>query len=119
MSRVPPPRGLPGLNPAVGVPSLPGLIRPSVPGMAGGGAPSLPGLQQRPAFSGIPSSPPNSGLPNSQTGADGRSGKSFDELKRVIHSKLVDKLDLSRVSELKDDVLRREIRLVVERLCDT
>jgi pilus assembly protein CpaF len=45
--------------------------------------------------------------------------KSFDELKRVIHSKLVDKLDLSRVSDLAGDVLRREIRLVVERLCDT
>jgi pilus assembly protein CpaF len=47
------------------------------------------------------------------------SSKSFDELKRLIHSKLVDKLDLSRVSDLSGDVLRREIRLVVERLCDT
>lgn len=119
MSRVPPPRGLPGLNPAGGAPSLPGLVRPSVPGMTGqGNAPSLPALQ-RPAFSGVPSMPPNSALPVSQVGSDGRSGKSFDELKRVIHSKLVEKLDLSRVSELKDDVLRREIRLVVERLCDT
>ncbi len=119
MSRVPPPRGLPGLNPA-GAPSLPGLVRPSVPGMAAqGNAPSLPALQQRPAFSGAPSVPPNSGMPVSQVGSDGRSGKSFDELKRVIHSKLVEKLDLSRVSELKDEVLRREIRLVVERLCDT
>ncbi len=44
---------------------------------------------------------------------------SFDELKQRIHSKLVDKLDLSRVSELEGDVLRREIRLVVEHLCDT
>ncbi|HQR07739.1 MAG TPA: CpaF family protein [Gemmatales bacterium] len=119
MSRVPPPRGLPGLNPAGGAPSLPGLVRPSVPGMTGpGSAPSLPALQ-RPAFSGVPSMPPNSAMPVSQVGNDGRSGKSFDELKRVIHSKLVEKLDLSRVSELKDDVLRREIRLVVERLCDT
>src|SRR6185295_14226366 len=42
-----------------------------------------------------------------------------DELKRIIHSKLVDKLDLSRVSDLAGDTLRREIRLVVERLCDT
>src|SRR5262249_28319021 len=41
------------------------------------------------------------------------------ELKRLIHSKLVDKLDLSRVSDLAGDTLRREIRLVVERLCDT
>ena len=43
----------------------------------------------------------------------------FEELKQHIHGKLVDKLDLSRVSELEGDVLRREIRLVVEHLCDT
>jgi pilus assembly protein CpaF len=54
----------------------------------------------------------------SQTGA-GQSSKSFEELKRLIHGKLVDKLDLSRVSDLAGDTLRREIRLVVERLCDT
>src|SRR3954451_10430617 len=47
------------------------------------------------------------------------SSKGFEELKRLIHSKLVDKLDLSRVSDLAGDTLRREIRLVVERLCDT
>ena len=43
----------------------------------------------------------------------------FEQLKRRIHSKLVDKLDLSRVGDLSGDVLRREIRLVVEHLCDT
>jgi pilus assembly protein CpaF len=43
----------------------------------------------------------------------------FDELKQRIHSKLVDKLDLSRVGELEGDTLRREIRLVIEHLCDT
>ena len=52
-------------------------------------------------------------------GADKHGNKSFEELKRLIHSKLVDKLDLSRVSDLAGDTLRREIRLVVERLCDT
>src|SRR5262249_53525025 len=55
----------------------------------------------------------------SQTGTDRQSNKSFEELKRLIHGKLVDKLDLSRVSDLAGDTLRREIRLVVERLCDT
>jgi pilus assembly protein CpaF len=54
----------------------------------------------------------------SQTGT-AQSNKSFEELKRLIHGKLVDKLDLSRVSDLEGDTLRREIRLVVERLCDT
>ncbi len=43
----------------------------------------------------------------------------FEELKQRIHSKLVDKLDLSRVGELEGDTLRHEIRLVVEHLCDT
>ena len=55
----------------------------------------------------------------SQSNADRQSNKSFEELKRLIHGKLVDKLDLSRVSDLEGDTLRREIRLVVERLCDT
>ncbi|MBV9123985.1 MAG: CpaF family protein [Planctomycetes bacterium] len=48
-----------------------------------------------------------------------QANKSFEDLKRLIHSKLVDKLDLSKVSDLAGDTLRREIRLVVERLCDT
>src|SRR5215467_9188267 len=55
----------------------------------------------------------------SQAGLDRQTNKSFEELKRIIHSKLVDKLDLSRVSDLAGETLRREIRLVVERLCDT
>ncbi len=55
----------------------------------------------------------------SPAGLDRNSGKGFEELKRLIHGKLVDKLDLSRVSDLAGDTLRREIRLVVERLCDT
>ena len=42
----------------------------------------------------------------------------FEQVKRSIHNKLVDKLDLSRVGDMKGDQLRREIRLVVEHLCD-
>ncbi len=64
--------------------------------------------------------PGNSGrLGSIGGGGANRDAKSFDELKRIIHAKLVDKLDLSRVSDLAGDTLRREIRLVVERLCDT
>jgi pilus assembly protein CpaF len=51
--------------------------------------------------------------------AETAKAEEFDALKRRIHSKLVDKLDLSRVGELEGDTLRREIRLVVEHLCDT
>jgi pilus assembly protein CpaF len=43
----------------------------------------------------------------------------FENLKRRIHTKLVDKLDLTKVGDLAGDVLRKEIRLVVEHLCDT
>ncbi len=50
---------------------------------------------------------------------DTAKAEEFDKIKRRIHNKLVDKLDLTKVSELQGDVLRREIRLVVEHLCDT
>jgi pilus assembly protein CpaF len=43
----------------------------------------------------------------------------YESLKRRIHNKLVDKLDLTKVGDLQGDILRREIRLVVEHLCDT
>jgi pilus assembly protein CpaF len=46
------------------------------------------------------------------------SSDKFEEIKRRIHGKLVDKLDLSRVGDMKGDTLRKEIRLVVEHLCD-
>lgn len=43
----------------------------------------------------------------------------FETLKQRIHQKLVDKLDLKSLGKLEGDVLRREIRIVVEHLCDT
>jgi pilus assembly protein CpaF len=58
-------------------------------------------------------------LPTTPKTADSAKAEEFDQLKRRIHNKLVDKLDLSRVGDLQGDVLRREIRLVVEHLCDT
>ena len=51
--------------------------------------------------------------------SDSEKESEFEILKRKIHSKLVNKLDLSRVGELEGDVLRREIRLVVEHLYDS
>ncbi|MEZ6130541.1 MAG: CpaF family protein [Planctomycetaceae bacterium] len=47
------------------------------------------------------------------------SSQDFEKLKEHIHGKLVEKLDLTRLSELEGDSLRREIRVVVEHLCDT
>lgn len=55
---------------------------------------------------------------NLHSGEESKSAE-FEDLKRRIHGKLVDKLDLSRVGDLQGDVLHREIRLVVEHLCDT
>lgn len=55
----------------------------------------------------------NSRLPESSKNDE------FEGLKRRIHGKLVDKLDLNKVGELEGETLRREIRLVVEHLCDT
>jgi hypothetical protein len=45
--------------------------------------------------------------------------KSVDELKQLICNKLVAKLDMSKLSDLASDTLRREIGLLVERICDT
>src|SRR5689334_25132933 len=57
--------------------------------------------------------------PTLRAPTDESKSQEFENLKRRIHGKLVDKLDLTRVGELEGDVLRREIRLVVEHLCDT
>lgn len=43
----------------------------------------------------------------------------FEVIKRRIHQRLVDKLDLSRVADLKGESFRREIRAVVEHLFDS
>tara|TARA_R110002049_G_scaffold4601_5_gene32317 strand:- start:446390 stop:447709 length:1320 start_codon:yes stop_codon:yes gene_type:complete len=56
--------------------------------------------------------------PNAPSVKDNNRNDKFEEIKRRIHGKLVDKLDLSRVGDLKGDTLKREIRLVVEHLCD-
>ncbi len=51
--------------------------------------------------------------------ADAAKLAEYESLKRRIHNKLVDKLDLTKVGDLQGDVLRSEIRLVVEHLCDS
>ncbi len=52
------------------------------------------------------------------TGSSGN-GKNFEDLKRQIHAKLVERLDLSRVKDLTGDTMRRDIRRAIEHLCDT
>jgi pilus assembly protein CpaF len=48
----------------------------------------------------------------------GKSQSDFDTLKQRIHQRLIGKLDLNRIGELEGDVLKKEIRMVVEHLCD-
>jgi pilus assembly protein CpaF len=45
--------------------------------------------------------------------------KNYDELKKQIHARLVERLDFTRVKDLNSDALRRDIRRVIEHLCDT
>jgi len=54
----------------------------------------------------------------SMGGSPGNS-RNYEELKRQIHAKLVERLDFTRVRDLASDALRRDIRRVVEHLCDT
>ena len=42
----------------------------------------------------------------------------FEQVKQRIHGRLIGKLDLSKVGNLEGDVLKREIRSVIEQLCD-
>ncbi|GAC1469927.1 MAG: CpaF family protein [Isosphaeraceae bacterium] len=45
--------------------------------------------------------------------------EAYETLKRHIHMRLVDRLDMNRVTEMDPTTLRSEIRTVVEHLCDT
>lgn len=46
------------------------------------------------------------------------SDEAFEEIKENIHNKLVHKLDLNRIGGIEGETLRREIRAIVEHLCD-
>ena len=43
----------------------------------------------------------------------------YEALKRLIHTRLVDRLDMNRIAEIDPKTLRNDIRGVVEQLCDT
>ncbi len=57
---------------------------------------------------------------NSGFGGGSQAGsKNTEELKKQIHAKLVERLDFTRVKDLTSEALRRDIRRVIEHLCDT
>ena len=43
----------------------------------------------------------------------------YELLKRLIHTRLVDRLDMNRIAEIDPKTLRNDIRGVVEQLCDS
>ena len=43
----------------------------------------------------------------------------YESLKHLIHTRLVDRLDMNRIAEIDPKTLRNDIRGVVEQLCDT
>jgi pilus assembly protein CpaF len=43
----------------------------------------------------------------------------YEALKRLIHTRLIDRLDMNRIAEIDPKTLRNEIRGLVEQLCDT
>src|SRR5437868_496623 len=92
----------PGSGPAPG----PGEALPATQAEA-----SLPGL--------IPPPPPVAPKPRETVKEPDPANEQYEILKRHIHMRLVDRLDMNRVSEMDPNTLRSEIRGVVEHPCDT
>ncbi len=78
---------------------------------------------ERPAAAPAPCPrPPHSRLPRRKSEAAKEidpAQEQYEALKRHIHMRLVDRLDMNRIAEIDPKTLRNEIRGVVEQLCDT
>jgi pilus assembly protein CpaF len=59
------------------------------------------------------------GFAGAAPGGAAAGNRSFEDLKRHIHGRLVERLDFSRLKDLQSDALRKDIRRVIEHLCDT
>jgi pilus assembly protein CpaF len=97
----PPPVPAPAAGPAAG------------PGPAPAPAPAPAAPQQPPP---PPQPPPRRNDPPKE--ADPAQVQ-YETLKRLIHTRLIDRLDMNRIAEIDPKTLRNEIRGVVEQLCDT
>ena len=96
----------------------PARIRaPSAPHRLDGAAPPPPTARPRSPRRRPPPPPPRPAArpPRNPT----RPTRPYETLKRHIHMRLVDRLDMNRVNEMDPNTLRSEIRGVVEHLCDT
>jgi pilus assembly protein CpaF len=92
---------------------------PDKPAAAAAPAPAVaPAAAPAPAPTPAPPPPPAAARPPAHREAD-PADEAYETLKRHIHMRLVDRLDMNRVSEMDPNSLRGEIRVVVEHLCDT
>ena len=69
-----------------------------------------------------PSPPPPAPAPTRRSEAHKEvdpAQEQYEALKRHIHMRLVDKLDMNRIAEIDPKTLRNDIRGVVEQLCDS
>ena len=64
-------------------------------------------------------SPPAAARPREAPKEPNPADEAYETLKRHIHMRLVDRLDLNRVTEMDPSTLRGEVRNVVEHLCDS
>jgi pilus assembly protein CpaF len=67
-----------------------------------------------------PQPPPPTASRRNETAKEPDPAQEQDEiLKRLIHTRLVDRLDMNRIAEIDPKTLRNDIRGVVEQLCDS
>ncbi len=83
--------------------------------------PPAPTAFEAPAPTPMPAPPPPPAAPAPRPAPrePDPADEAYETLKRHIHMRLVDRLDMNRVSEMDPNTLRSEIRGVVENLCDT
>ncbi len=82
-------------------------------------APAAPSSQSSPAIA-LPPAPAAAPPKRSEASREvNPAQEQFEALKRTIHMRLVDRLDMNRIAEIDPKTLRNEIRGVVEALCDT
>src|SRR5262249_11471635 len=106
----------------VSTPDLPAPPAPAdTPGQGPSPAPHAPAHAPSPAAEAAPApAPPPTPVRKMEPGKDiDPAQEEFETLKRHIHTRLIDRLDMNRISEIDPKTLRNEIRGVVELLCDT
>jgi pilus assembly protein CpaF len=66
-----------------------------------------------------PPPPPTASRRNEAAKEPDPAQEQYEILKRLIHTRLVDRLDMNRIAEIDPKTLRNDIRGVVEQLCDS